>query len=647
MSAVHYVDYHRGGKTVQTAVAEASATGTQSLERAITLLQELASHGSRGARLTDLVSDTGFSKGTVRRLLATLIRQGMVEQSETSRRYFLGSELFFLGSVAASRISLNSLPEHKLHRLAALAPAKYAGSGIRLAHLLCDRHAEAGRDAPPAMLHESAAGRSSRLTYGELADYSRRFASVLRDLGVTRGTPVVIHLPKGPEYLIATLALWRLGAVQVPLFTTLGPQAIAYRLEHSGAKVIVSNGAGRAKLPQDESLRVVSVEGEGGPAIGDRDVSFWLALHAARPLEADATLDGDDPFVLLYTISGRDVPRGLPVPVRALACLEQHMLVGLDARDDDVYWNISDPGWAAGLYYAVIGPLLLGRTVLFCDGPFDVAQVYRVLVKYGVTNLLAAPGWYQEMRDAQAVCPPPSGLRLRVASSVGGALPQALVDWAKSALDIELHNLYGQAELGLAVINHHLPALRRGAIPGSIGRAMPGLRVVVLDGDGRELPPGAEGELAVDTEKSPLFWFQGYHRDAAATARRFRHGGRFYLTGDLVRIDADGNVLYLGLMDDAIHSAGYLIGPVEIERILLSHPAIAQAAVVGRPDKLLGEVARAFLVLKAGQTGSAELAREIADFVTRRVAGLSYPPEIEFVASLAQAGLGPSRLAGR
>lgn len=632
---------------MQNTVEANGATGTQSLERAIALLRELASHGSRGARLTDLVNDTGFTKGTVRRLLATLIRQGLVEQSESSRRYFLGSELFLLGSVAASRISLNRLPEAQLHRLATLAPAKYAGNAVRLAHLLCDRHVDAGRDAPPAMLHESAAGRSSRLTFGELADYSRRFASVLRDLGVAKGTPVIIHLPKGPEYLIATLALWRLGAVQVPLFTTLGPQAIAYRLEHSGAKVIVSNGAGRAKLPQDEALRVVTVEGEGGPVIGDRDVSFWLALHAAPPLETDAVLDSEDPFVLLYTISDRDAPRGLPVPVKALACLEQHMLVGLDARDDDVYWNISDPGWAAGLYYAVIGPLLLGRTVLFCDGPFDVAQVYRVLMKYGVTNLLAAPSWYQEMRNAEAACPPPSGLRLRVASSVGGALPQSLVDWMRAALDIELHNLYGQAELGLAVINHHLPALRHNAISDSIGRAMPGLRVVVLDGEGKELPAGAEGELAIDVEKSPLFWFQGYHRDPAATAHRFRHGARFYLTGDLVRIDAVGNVHYLGLMNDAIHSAGYLIGPVEIERILLSHPAIAKAAVVGRPDKLLGEVAKAFLVLKAGQPADAELAREIAEFVTKRVAGLSYPPEIEFVASLSQAHLSQSRLGER
>lgn len=614
-------------------------SGAQSLERAIALLRELASHGNRGARLTDLVSDSGFTKGTVRRLLATLIRHGMVEQNEDSRRYFLGAELFILGSITAPRISLDSLSAEDLHRLATLAPAKYA-AGLRLGHLLCDRHADAGRDAP-AMLHESAAGRSSRLSYSELRDYSRRFATVLKTLGVGKGTPVAILLPKGPEYLIATLALWRLGAIQVPLFPTYGAQAIRYRLENSGARVVVSNSASRNRIPDVEGVapRVVMVEGEGGPAAGGQDVLFWHALHAAQPLDSDTPLDGDDVFVLLYTVG--DKPRGLPIPIQALASLEQNMLVGLDTRDDDVYWNIADPGWAAGLYYAVIGPLLLGRTVLFCDGPFDVAQVYRVLLKYGVTNLLAAPSWYQEMRAAEATHPPPATSRLRVASSVGGALPVAAVEWARQFLGIALHNQYGQAELGLAVINHHVKALQSTAIPGSIGRPMPGLRVVIVDDNGQQVPAGTKGELAIDTEKSPLFWFRGYHRDPAATAQRFRHGPRFYLTGDLARIDADGNVHYLDLVNDASKSAGYLIGPVEIERILLSHPAVAEAMVLGRPDKLLGEVAKAFIVLNPGETGRAELMRDIADYVTARVTGHNYPPEIEFVTTLPRPGEAP------
>jgi acetyl-CoA synthetase len=238
------------------------------------------------------------------------------------------------------------------------------------------------------------------------------------------------------------------------------------------------------------------------------------------------------------------------------------------------------------------------------------------------------------MRAAEGIHPPPAASRLRVASSVGGALPAAAVEWARQSLGIELHNQYGQAELGLAVINHHVPALQNPALPGSIGRAMPGLQVVVVDDSGQQVSAGIEGELAIDTEKSPLFWFKGYHRDPAGTAQRFRHGPRFYLTGDLARIDADGNVHYLGLINDAIKSAGYLIGPVEIERILVSHPAVADAMVVGRPDKLLGEVAKAFLVLKPGEDPFPNLARDIAEYVTARVTGYSYPPEIEFVATL-------------
>lgn len=608
--------------------------GTQSLDRAFLLLREVAAHGNRGARLTDLAADTGFTKATVRRLLAAMTRQRLLEQDEASRRYFLGTEAYVLGTIAAARFSLRHLSGADLARVTALSHAKYNGSAVPLANLLCDRHAEAAYGQSLALIHESAAGQTSRLTYGELTDHSRRFAGVLRSLGARKGDRIATFLPKGPELLIASIAIWRLGAVQVPLFATFGEPAIASRLGHSGASIVITNGTCRSRVPEAAAAasRIVTVEGDAA-AIPRDDVPFWSALHAALPVEAAEFLAGDEPFVLLYDATATGVPKGLPMPVKALAFIEKDMRLVLDVRDDDVFWDVADPGWGGGLFYAVLGSLLLGHTVVFCDGPFDASQFYRILAKLGVTNLLAPPNWYRALRAAEGLSPP-AGLRLRIASSVGEVLPADLAAWAVQRLGVVLHDQYGQAELGLPIANLQAPALHQPPQPGSIGRMTPGFHAVVLDKQGREVPPDASGELAIDTEKSPLFWFNGYHEDATRTAQRFRHGRRYYLTGDLVRRDADGHFFHLGLIEDAITGAGYAVGRGEIEAAITAHAAVAEAAVINKPDKLLGEIVKAYVVLHQGYAPSSSLAHEIAICAKAKLAADAYPPEIEFVTNL-------------
>ena len=492
----------------QESLSTDAITGTQSLERAFILLREVASHGNRGARLTDLAADTGLTKATVRRLLAAMIRDKLIEQEETTRRYFLGTEVFVLGTIAAGRFSLHQLDGAELGRVAALSDAKYSGHAVPLAHLLCDRHGEAARGQSLALIYESAAGQTSYLRYGELADYSRRFAGVLQSLGVRRGDRVATFLAKGSELYIAAIAIWRLGAIHVPLFATFGEPAVSYRLSHCAASVIVTNGACRSRLSEDAAaaLHVITVEGDSA-ALAQKDLPFWSTLHAAAPIEIVETLSGDETFVLLYEAADAATPKAVPMPVKALAFIEKDMRLVLDVREEDVFWNIADPSWGGGVFYSVLGSLLLGRASLLCDGPFDASQFYRILSKLGVTNLLAPPSWYRTLRAADSFTPP-WDLRLRVASSVGEVLPTALAEWASQRLGVPIHDHYGQVEMGMPISNMHAPSLRQTMRQGSVGRTTPGFRVAILDDQGREMPPERPGELAIDVEKSPIFWFK-------------------------------------------------------------------------------------------------------------------------------------------
>jgi acetyl-CoA synthetase len=610
-----------------------AASGAQALERTFLLLREVAARGNRGARLTDLAADTGFNKATVRRLLAAMIRAGLLEQDEDTRRYFLGAETFVLGTIAASRFSHYQLSASNQARLVVHSPAKYAGHTVPLAALLCDRHAETAGGQALALIYESAAGQTTRMTFRDLTENSRRFAGVLSALGVAKGDRVATLLPKGPELLIASIAIWRLGAVQVPLFTTFGQAAVLYRLRHSGTAIVVTNGSCRAKIGREAeaAVQVITVEGDGAAA-GARDVPFWSSLHATPPVEAIATLTGEDPFVLLYDAPPTGLPKSIPVPVKALAFIECNMRLVLDVRDDDVFWAAADLSWCVGLYLGLIGSLLLGRPAIFCEGPFDASHFYRVLTKLGITNLIAPPRWYQAMRAAEAELPPPSSLRLRVSSSIGETLPADLVDWVARRLGVQLHDQYGQAELGIPIGHPHPPSLYRPPQPGSIGRTVLGFRATVLDEDGREVAPGTIGELAIDTEKSPLFWFQHYHDDPVRTAQRFRHGPRYYLTGDLVHMSADASFYRLG------HDVGAREHPLdrqrEVEAAIGAVPAVAGVMIVSRPDRLNGETVKAYVTLKSGEAPSSGLAEAIAQRIKERLATETYTPEVEFVTTL-------------
>jgi acetyl-CoA synthetase len=526
-----------------------------------------------------------------------------------------------------------------------ISPDEYVGGLLECydhpracaAEQLCDKHPT---DAVAFTVIEP--DLSSRdLTFGELRELSARFAAGLAQLGVREHDRVATLMGKSAELLIALLGIWRLGAVHVPLFTAFAPPAIALRTIGNGTKVVITDADQRPKLatggkhdtdfPADPGWRIVTT----GTATGD-DVPFQ-ALLERPPLDTAVAVGGDGTLIELFTSGTTGRPKAVPVPVRALAALRMYAEYGLDQRPDDVFWNAADPGWAYGLFYAVITPLALGQRSLLLHAGFDPALTWRVLDEFGVTNFAAGPTVYRALRNSGIS--PPDGLRPRCCSSAGEPLPPDVIAWAQRELSLPIHDHYGQTELGMVVGNGWHPSIRAALRPGSMGRQLPGFRVVVLRADADEIAdPGERGRVAVDCATSPLMWFNGYRDAPEQTRERFSPDRRWYYTGDVAAKDADGYLTFASRDDDVILMAGYRIGPFDVESALLGHEAVSEAAVIGAPDELRGEVVVAFVVPRPGEAGSPEardlLAAELQQLVKTRFAAHAYPRAVYFVDEL-------------
>lgn len=503
---------------------------------------------------------------------------------------------------------------------------QYKGQQVSLGELFVDRHPA----DKVAFYYEHENGEERTYTYGELSTLSKKFAQVLQENGVNKGDSVAVLLSKGPEVFISLLAIWRLGAVQVPLFTAFGPEAIEYRVTHSEANVLITNQENRSKLAGLQDKQVITIN----RAENDReDLDFWSSIEEATPLVKDTTVGKDDLFILIYTSGTTGQPKGVEVPVRALAAFEGYMRFGLDVQPTDVFWNIADPGWAYGLYYGIVGPLLVGQTFVVYSARFDVQETYRVLAKYRVTNFAAAPTVYRTMR-IEEVPEIVKSLSLRVLSSAGEPLNHDITDWAKTHLGLPIYDHYGQTELGMAINNHHHESLHVPVRTGSMGEPLPGYHAVIVNQEGEELPAGVEGQIAIDTERSPVFWFRGYKNDAEKTANQFMQNNRYYLTSDSASRDEDHHFYFSGRADDIITSSGYKIGPFEVESSLMGHEAVAETTVIGVPDPHRGEIVKAFVVLREGYTPSDALKEELSTFVKSRLSAHEYPRAIEFLVEL-------------
>ncbi|CAM3845563.1 Acyl-coenzyme A synthetase ACSM4, mitochondrial [Pseudomonas reidholzensis] len=483
----------------------------------------------------------------------------------------------------------------------------------------CDRHA--GNDKT-ALLWEDRDGNSGRVSFDQLQGRAARLANVLKGRGVGPGDRVAGLMPRIPELLVTILATWRLGAVYQPLFTAFGPKAIEHRLEQSAARVVVTDSHNRAKLDEVTGCpSIITVHA------ADADEDFQQLLDAADPVCAPVLLSADAPFLLMFTSGTTGPAKPLQVPLRAIVAFQGYMRDAIGLRPEDNFWNLADPGWAYGLYYAVTGPLSLGHATTFYDGPFSVDSCARIIAKHGIDNLAGSPTAFRLLIAAGAEFSAPVKGRLRVVSSAGEPLNPEVIRWFADELGVTIHDHYGQTELGMVLCNHH--ALAHPVHPGSAGFAIPGHRIVVLDEQANELPAGVPGILAVDREQSPLCWFAGYQ---GLPTKSFI--GKYYLSGDTVELNDNGSISFVGRSDDVITTSGYRVGPFDVESALIEHPAVIEAAVIGKPDPQRTELIKAFVVLAAGIQGSAALEEALRQHVRQRLYAHAYPREIEFVSDL-------------
>jgi acetyl-CoA synthetase len=357
------------------------------------------------------------------------------------------------------------------------------------------------------------------------------------------------------------------------------------------------------------------------------DIDFRAAFAAASPDCEPILRKGDDLFMMMSTSGTTGLPKGVPVPLSALMAFGAYMRDAIGLTPNDVFWNIADPGWAYGLYYAITGPLLLGIATTFNEGAFTAKSTYDIIERLGVTSLAGSPTAFRLLLAEGPEAAARVKGRLRVVSSAGEPLNPEVIRWFDAHLAAPIHDHYGQTENGMMVNNHH--GLSHPVRPGSAGFAMPGYRIVVLDETGHELGPNQPGVLAVDIANSPLRWFGGYHQAETPAI-----SGGYYRTGDTVEYEPDGSISFIGRADDVITSSGYRIGPFDVESALIEHPAVNEAAVVGVPDPQRTEIVKAFVILAPTYQGSPELAEELAQHVKKRLSAHAYPREIDFVTEL-------------
>ncbi|WP_111495645.1 AMP-binding protein [Marinobacter bohaiensis] len=504
--------------------------------------------------------------------------------------------------------------------------------GLNVCEEICDRHADdPGRIG---LRYERADGTAGEVSFAELQRRAAQFAGFLQAQGIGRGDRVACLLPRTPELLVCVLGTLRAGAVYQPLFTAFGSGAIEYRLEKAQSKLIVTNPAQWPKLADVNGLPKTMLVAESAEAVeGQPDFLFREEMARQPDAFEPIRLGPDAPFLQMFTSGTTGKSKGVAVPVRALPAFWMYMRYAVGLREADNFWNVADPGWAYGLYYAIVGPLLLGCTTHFNEAGFTAENTFEFLRKYRITNLAAAPTAYRLLKANEPLLKDYPGIELRVASSAGEPLNPEVIDWVARALDCTVCDHYGQTETGMTSANFH--GLEHPHRDASMGYPIPGYRLVALDAQGNEVAPGETGELAVDREQSPLFFFQGYTWNEKDPFR-----GRYYLTGDVVVSNDDGSHSYTGRDDDIIASAGYRIGPAEVESCLLEHEAVVESAVVGKPDEKRGAIVKAYVVTRPEFDGVDDLAEQLQQHVRRRLSTHAYPREVDFVTELPKTSSG-------
>jgi len=482
-----------------------------------------------------------------------------------------------------------------------------------------------------ALYWEDESGAAATHSFRDIQLAANRLSNGLAALGVKRGDRVAIVLPQRPETAIAYMAVFQMGAIALPLSHLFGPDALEYRINHAEATVAIVEPATIANLWAIKGRLATLKHVIGVAGANESGVHGWESLlsKAKSTFEIQDTA-ADDPALIIYTSGTTGAPKG---------ALEAHrLLIGnlsgfVHSHDffpqpGDVFWSPADWAWAGGLFDALLPTWAFGLPILGYRGRFDAERAYYLLEKYGIRNSFLFPTALKLMMKAVPEPGKKHRLNLRSIMSAGESVGVTVIEWAKQQLGVTINEMFGQTEINYVVGNCQAAWPVK---PGSIGRPYPGHKVSVIDERGEEVPRGELGEIAVKKDHDPVFFLE-YWKNPQATREKFI--GDWGCTGDQGKMDHDGYLWYQGRSDDVIKSAGYRIGPAEIESCLVKHPAVANAAVIGKPDETRGAIVKAFIVLQPGEAPSERLVEEIQNHVRGRLAPYEYPREIEFIDAL-------------
>ena len=493
-----------------------------------------------------------------------------------------------------------------------------------------------------ALYYEDEAGHTEAWSFWDVQQAANRLSNVLGAMGVMAGDRVAIILPQRPETGIAHMACYQMGAIAVPVSHLFGADALEFRMTHAGVRVAIIDEGGLEKLGavRDKLPDLKHVIGVGGARESwVREWSTLLALASSRYVARDTA--ADDPAMIIYTSGTTGNPKGALIAQRSLIGNLSGFVCSHDfyPQRGDMFWSPADWAWTGGLFDALLPSWNFGQPILGYRGRFDPDKAFWLMEKYGIRNAFLFPTALKMMMKAVPQPKEKYDLALRSIMSAGETVGETVCAWAQEALGITVNEMYGQTEINYIVGNCAAVTPPK---PGAMGRGYPGHQLGVLDDEGNPVAPGEMGEVCVQRscngELDPVFML-GYWNNPQATAEKFYGGGiddpqAWGRTGDLAKMDEDGVLWYQGRSDDMFKSAGYRIGPGEIENCLVKHAAVLNAAVVGEPDATRGTVVKAFIVLQPGQVPSAALETSLQDHVRKYLAPYEYPKIIEFIDAL-------------
>ena len=511
----------------------------------------------------------------------------------------------------------------------------FFGDGkLNMAYECVDRYLKTPSKNQVALIWEGINGDVVKYTFYELSRATNRFANVLKKNGVVKGDRVFIFLERVPELYIALLGILKVGAIMGPLFSAFGPEAVKDRLEDSGAKVLITSPRLKKKvnsifseLPKLKKIIIVNkkslpIEHE------NKDVSYEKEMDKASDNFDIEKTSRTDYSVMHYTSGTTGKPKGVVHAHQAIIGQSATAKYVLDLQKDDIYWCTADPGWVTGTSYGIFGPWVNGLTQIFYEGGFNASKWYKIIQKYKITVWYTAPTAIRMLMKAGDNLPKEFDLSsLRYACSVGEPLNPEAVVWGNKVLGLPFHDNWWQTETGSIMIANYLSLNIRS---GSMGKPFPGIHAEILDEKYNPLSPGEEGHLAVKPGWPSMF--RTYWNKNELYNSRFKNG--WYITGDKAYKDDDGYFWFVGRADDVINTAGHLVGPFEVESVLIEHPAVAEAAVIGKPDPIAMEVVKAFVSLKKDYPPSNKLKKEIQVFVKKKLSSSAYPREIDFLESI-------------